>query len=92
MDVRDILIEAVRAALAGLGVEAPDAVQLERPANPDHGDWSTNVALASAKAAGRNPRELGTELVTRLEADPPPEQAPDTRATRISIEHRMPRR
>ena len=71
MDVRDILIEAVRAALAGLGVEAPDAVQLERPANPDHGDWSTNVALASAKAAGRNPRELGTELVTRLEADPP---------------------
>jgi len=24
--------------------------------------------------------------------DPPPEQAPDTRATRISIEHRMPSR
>ena len=57
MDVRDTLIDAVRSALADLGVEpVPDVVQLERPANPEHGDWSTNVALASAKAAGRNHR------------------------------------
>ena len=54
MDVRDTLIDAVRSALADLGGEpVPDVVQLERPANPEHGDWSTNVALASAKAAGR---------------------------------------
>merc|ERR1712034_78732 len=73
MDVRDTLIDAVRSALADLGVEpVPDVVQLERPANPEHGDWSTNVALASAKAAGRNPRELGTALVERLTAVPPP--------------------
>ncbi|MBL77733.1 MAG: arginine--tRNA ligase [Acidimicrobiaceae bacterium] len=70
MDVRDTLIEAVRSALADLGVEPPGAVQLERPGNPDHGDWSTNAALACAKAAGRNPRELGTDLAARLEADP----------------------
>ena len=71
MDVRDNLIDAVRVALVGLGVEPPDALQLERPANPDHGDWSTNAAMASAKAAGRNPRQLGTELAAALEADPP---------------------
>jgi len=71
MDVRDTLIEAVRSALVDLGVEPPGAVQLERPGNPDHGDWSTNAALACAKAAGRNPRELGTDLAARLEADPP---------------------
>ncbi len=71
MDVRDNLIEAVRVALVGLGVEPPGALQLERPANPDHGDWSTNAAMASAKAAGRNPRQLGTELAAALEADPP---------------------
>ncbi|MDP6976380.1 MAG: arginine--tRNA ligase [Acidimicrobiales bacterium] len=69
--MRDTLIEAVRSALADLGVEPPGAVQLERPGNPDHGDWSTNAALACAKAAGRNPRELGTDLAARLEADPP---------------------
>ena len=71
MDVRDTLIEAVRSALVDLGVEPPGAVQLERPGNPDHGDWSTNAALACAKAAARNPRELGTDLAARLEADPP---------------------
>ena len=46
MDVRHTLIDAVRTALTDLGVDPlPDVVQLERPANPDHGDWSTNVAL-----------------------------------------------
>ncbi len=72
MDVRDTIIDAVRTALADLGVDpVPETVHLERPRNPDHGDWSTNVALASAKAAGRNPRELSGQLVERLEASPP---------------------
>ena len=72
MDVRDTIIDAVRAALGDLGVDpVPRVVQLERPANPDHGEWSTNVALASAKAVGRNPRELGTQLAERLEASLP---------------------
>ena len=63
MDVRDSITDAVRSVLADLGVDPlPTIVQLERPGNPEHGDWSTNVALASAKAAGRNPRELGTQL------------------------------
>ncbi len=72
MDVRDSITDAVRSVLADLGVDPlPTIVQLERPGNPDHGDWSTNVALASAKAAGRNPRELGTQLADRLLAAPP---------------------
>ena len=55
MDVRDSITDAVRSVLADLGVDpSSTTVQLERPGNPDHGDWSTNVALASAKAAGRN--------------------------------------
>jgi len=73
MDVRDTIIDAVRIALADLGVDpVPAIVQLERPANADHGDWSTNVALASAKAAGLNPRALGIQLVEQLEISPPP--------------------
>ncbi len=72
MDVRDSITDAVRSVLADLGVDPlPMVVQLERPGNPDHGDWSTNVALASAKAAGRNPRELGTQLAECLMAAPP---------------------
>jgi len=72
MDVRHTLIDAVRTALTDLGVDPlPDVVQLERPANPDHGDWSTNVALVSAKVAGQNPRELGAALANHLSTAPP---------------------
>ena len=36
----------------------PAAVTVERPRNPEHGDYATNVALQVAKKAGMNPREL----------------------------------
>jgi arginyl-tRNA synthetase len=61
--IRDALDDALRDALQSLGVEPrPGAVHLERPARREHGDWSSNVALATAKAAGRNPRQFATEL------------------------------
>ncbi|HEY5886084.1 MAG TPA: hypothetical protein VIT24_00090, partial [Acidimicrobiales bacterium] len=68
--VTDSLAEALRAALTARGVDAPDANHHERPARREHGDWSSNVALVSAKAAGRNPRDLAADLVAALEADP----------------------
>ena len=71
--VRDALAESLRDALAALGVSpVPEQVHLERPARREHGDWSTNVALAVSKAAGRKPRELAQELADRLTASPPP--------------------
>jgi arginyl-tRNA synthetase len=69
--IRDSLERSLRDALGAIGVDAPASVQLERPARREHGDWSSNVALASAKAAGRNPRELATALVDQLKAAPP---------------------
>lgn len=69
--IRDELAAAVADALVGLGIDPPAEVHLERPARREHGDWSTNVALVTAKAAGHNPRELGQALVERLSAVPP---------------------
>lgn len=67
--IRDDLAAAIRTALEALGVDPlPERIELERPANKEHGDWSTNVALASAKRAGRNPRELGQQLADHLAA------------------------
>ena len=69
---RENLASAVIDALSSLGVDPlPERVDLERPARKEHGDWSTNVALATAKKAGRNPREMATELVELLNAAPP---------------------
>ena len=66
--IQDALRSAIASALASLGIDPPAAIALERPARKEHGDWSTNVALASAKAAKRNPRELAGQLVAALEA------------------------
>src|SRR5579884_721793 len=41
-------------------------VELERPKDAELGDFATNVALRTAKAAGRPPRELAEELVPRF--------------------------
>jgi len=70
--IRDVLEASLRSALDKLGVAAPETVSLERPARRAHGDWSSNVAMATAKAAQRDPRELAAQLVEVLTADLPP--------------------
>ena len=64
--IPDDLADALRAALTALDVAPPPTIMLERPARREHGDWSSNIALASAKAVGRNPRELATAIAERL--------------------------
>ena len=49
-------LEAQLAELAGAPVE------LERPSDPAHGDYASNVALQLAPTRKRPPRELGEEL------------------------------
>ncbi len=48
----------------------PAEVTVERPRNPDHGDYATNVALQVAKAAGIPPREFAGWLAGGLAASP----------------------
>jgi len=71
-NIQGALDGSLRAALLSVGIEPPETIVLERPARREHGDWSSNVALATAKAAGRNPRELATQLAETLNAAPPP--------------------
>jgi len=67
MDVRSSLIEAIQKALQKLTVDLSfEEIHLERPANPEHGDWSTNVALAISKKLNRNPRDFASEVTEVL--------------------------
>ncbi len=59
----ELVREAVQAAFPGLEVPA---VELERPKNPDHGDFASNVALQLARSAGRKPREAAEAIVAAL--------------------------
>lgn len=72
-DIRISLADALHAALVDAGIDLPTgfSVGLERPARREHGDWSSNAALATAKGAGRNPRDVASELVDWLEEHRP---------------------
>ena len=49
-------LEARLSQLAGAQVE------LDRPSDPEHGDYATNIAMQLAPVRERSPRELGEEL------------------------------
>jgi len=51
------------------------APALLRPANPAHGDYQLNAAMALAKRLGKNPRELAEPIRQALEAHPAIESA-----------------
>ncbi|HEY8092285.1 MAG TPA: arginine--tRNA ligase [Acidimicrobiales bacterium] len=67
--------EQLRAAIAGhlsaLGVPSTSALKLERPRNPEHGDWSVNV-FPLAKGSGTTAPDLAAALAERLNVDRPP--------------------
>ena len=67
--------DPVAGLAAAIGELAGHEVELERPKLADHGDFATNVALRTAAAARRPPRELAAELAERVAALPEVERA-----------------
>lgn len=65
------IIDSLVSALGtvGLGVDSVNnvvdggSITLERPADRDHGDYSSNVALLYAKKAGMSPKDLAQKIV-----------------------------
>jgi arginyl-tRNA synthetase len=71
------LAELVRSVahdvLTGRGLDPavlPTTVTVERPRDPEHGDYATNLALQTGKRAGVAPRELGGWLAEALAQHP----------------------
>jgi len=66
--IEEALARAVRETLP----DAPASIALvERPRDAAHGDYATTAALALAKAAKRNPRELAKALAESLQSTLP---------------------
>ncbi|MEV6428940.1 arginine--tRNA ligase [Nocardia sp. NPDC051463] len=71
-DLADLLRATAAKVLVERGLDPavlPDAVSVERPRNPEHGDYATNVAMQVGKRAGTNPRELAAWLAAALAAN-----------------------
>ncbi|MBF6162317.1 arginine--tRNA ligase [Nocardia cyriacigeorgica] len=70
-DLADLLHATAAKVLVERGLDPavlPDEVTVERPRNPEHGDYATNLAMRVAKKAGTNPRDLATWLAEALDA------------------------
>jgi len=68
-DLKAALGEAAAAAFAAEGLSA-DFGRVTPSDRPDLADFQCNGALAAAKQAKANPREIATRVVDRLKADP----------------------
>ncbi|QLQ23893.1 MAG: arginine--tRNA ligase [Dechloromonas sp.] len=66
-DVKSKLTELLQQSLASVAPTAADTpIHLERPRDPTHGDFATNLAMQLAKALKKNPRELARLLLAEL--------------------------
>ncbi|MEU0541040.1 arginine--tRNA ligase [Nocardia sp. NPDC005978] len=68
-DLADLLRATAAKVLVERGSDPavlPDEVKVERPRNPEHGDYATNVAMQVGKKAGINPRDFATLLAEAL--------------------------
>src|SRR5207237_5776397 len=63
--VADLVHEAVKVAFPDA---ADQPIEVERPKNPEHGDFTTNIALQLAKRFGKKPREAAEAIARALPA------------------------
>jgi len=72
-DLAELLRGTAAAVLTEHGLDPtalPATVVVERPRNPEHGDYATNLALQVGRKAGANPREFAGWLAAAVaEAD-----------------------
>jgi arginyl-tRNA synthetase len=61
--IRAALIEAARE----LGAPGPVEPQLERPRDPVHGEWATNLAMTLARPLRKRPADIARSLVAQLD-------------------------
>ncbi len=67
--MKKYLNEKLEAALKSLGYFGSVALTFEHPKNPEHGDFTTNIAMMLAKHLKKNPRQVASEIVNALDID-----------------------
>ena len=71
--MREHLEQLLQQALQQLAAHHPIdtiSISLERPRDPNHGDWSTAVALSLAKSLQQPPRVIAEKLLALIPTDP----------------------
>ena len=72
-DIRSLIVSSLDALVASGDLPeglAYNAISVEPPRDPAHGDMATNAAMALAKPAKASPRDLAAKLAPKLAKDP----------------------
>ncbi|MFI5931532.1 arginine--tRNA ligase [Actinoplanes sp. NPDC051494] len=72
-DLAATVLTAARAVFVTRGLDVallPETTTVERPRNPEHGDYASTMAMQLGKKAGVAPRELATALADELSSLP----------------------
>ena len=69
--IQSLISQALDSLVADKTLTEADAsrITIERTRDPAHGDFATNIALALAKQAGVNPRQLATAIIAAIPED-----------------------
>ncbi|WP_091607908.1 arginine--tRNA ligase [Micromonospora mirobrigensis] len=68
-ELADVVLSAAHAVFSERGLDRsalPETTAVERPRNPDHGDYASTLALQLSKKVGVPPRELAAGLAEQL--------------------------
>jgi len=75
--LRDLIAAAIKDGLIRASVELgwPDVdgvpIEVERPGNPEHGDYASNIALKLARQTRKPPRDIAKAISERVRRAPP---------------------
>ncbi|MEV0329284.1 arginine--tRNA ligase [Micromonospora echinospora] len=68
-ELAEVVLSAAHAVFTDRGLDRsalPERAVVERPRNPEHGDYASTLALQLAKKVGQPPRELAAALAEQL--------------------------
>ena len=69
-DIKEIIRQQIIVVLKEFNYYSESiSINLERPKQESHGDWSSNIALQLASVAKKNPRLIATEIKDKLNFD-----------------------
>jgi len=68
--LKDQIALLIGEALETVAPDMPVSLEIERPKNPAHGDFSSNAAMQLARPLKKNPRELAQRILTELPKSP----------------------
>ena len=64
--MHEFFIPVIKSALRSTGIETNKQIIIEQPSDKKFGDFSTNIALITAKECKKKPRDLAQQIIEHL--------------------------